>query len=47
MVKQSEKRRRDGDNMLMDIDVSVYEAVLGGEQKLAHPDGEIKVAIPK
>jgi hypothetical protein len=33
--------------MLMDIDVSVYEAVLGGEQKIAHPDGEIKVTIPK
>jgi molecular chaperone DnaJ len=47
LVKQSEKRRRDGDNMIMDIDVSIYEAVLGGEQKIAHPDGEIKVSIPK
>lgn len=33
--------------MLMDIDVSIYEAVLGGEQKVAHPDGEVKITIPK
>lgn len=47
LVKQSEKRRRDGDNMLYDTEVGVYDAVLWGEMVIAHPDGDITVKIPK
>jgi molecular chaperone DnaJ len=47
LVKQSEKWRRDGDNMLYDADVSLFEAVLGGELTIAHPDGELVTKIPK
>jgi len=47
LVKQSEKRRRDGDNMLYDADVSVYDSVLGGEMIITHPDGDVTIKIPK
>lgn len=47
LVKQSEKWRRDADNMLYDADVSLYDAVLGGEFVITHPDGEVTVKIPK
>lgn len=47
LVKQSDRRRRDGDNMLYDAEVNLYDAVLGGEMLVAHPDGEITVKIPK
>ena len=46
-MKQSEKWRRDGDNMLMDIDITLFDAVLGGELTVPHPDGVVEVKIPK
>lgn len=47
LVKWSDKRRRDDHNLLVDIDVTVFQAVLGGEITVPHPEGDIKVKIPK
>lgn len=47
LVKQSEKRRRDGENMLIDLEVTLFDAVLGGEYVIAHPDGDVAVKVPK
>jgi DnaJ-class molecular chaperone len=47
LIKGSEKWRRDESNILVDIDISIFEAVLGGEVMVPHPDGDLKVKIPK
>lgn len=47
LVKQSEKRSRDGDDIVVEADVSLFDAVLGGEVVVPHPDGELKVKIAK
>jgi len=39
--------RREGHNLLMDLDVPFSEAVLGGERVVETLDGSIKVKIPK
>jgi molecular chaperone DnaJ len=39
--------RRDGINILMDLDVSFTEAALGGEREVEMLDGKIKVKIPQ
>ncbi|MBP7847994.1 hypothetical protein KA013_02105 [Patescibacteria group bacterium] len=47
MIKGSDKWRRDGDNLLVDIEIPLTDAVLGGEMTVPHPDGPVKVKIPK
>lgn len=47
MVKTSDKWKREGDNILVEIDISVVDAVLGGEVEIPHPDGKLKIKIPK
>lgn len=39
--------RREGDNLLMDLPVSVYDAVLGGKVQAPTPDGPVTLTIPK
>lgn len=47
MIKGSEKRKREGEHLIADIDISVYDAVLGASVDVDHPDGKIFVKIPK
>jgi molecular chaperone DnaJ len=47
MVKTADARKRDGENLIAEIDISVYDAVLGATVDVAHPDGKISVKIPK
>lgn len=47
VIKQSDIRRRDDDNLLVDAEISIFEAVLGGELTVQHPDGPLTVKIPK
>lgn len=47
VVKSSDKRRRDGDNLLVGADITLFDAVLWGEVEVPHPDGPVKVKIPK
>jgi DnaJ-class molecular chaperone len=39
--------RREGDNLLMDLPVTVYDAVLGGKVQAPTPDGPVTLTIPK
>lgn len=39
--------RREGDNLLMDLPVTVYDAVLGGKVQAPTPDGAVTLTIPK
>jgi DnaJ-class molecular chaperone len=39
--------RREGDNLLMDLPISVYDAVLGGKVQAPTPDGPVSLTIPK
>jgi len=47
VVKWSDKRKRDGDNLLVSADITLFDAVLWGEVEVPHPDGTIKVKVPK
>jgi molecular chaperone DnaJ len=47
VVKNSEVWKRDGDNILVDATVTIFDAVLWGEIVVPHPDGDLKVKIPK
>ena len=47
LVKGSEKWKRDENHILIDAEVNLYQAVLGGEIMVPHPDGDLKVKIPK
>ena len=47
LIKWSDKRRRDENNLLVDIDVSVFQAVLWWEITVSHPEWDIQVKIPK
>lgn len=38
---------REGDNLLMDLPVTVYDAVLGGKVQAPTPDGLVTLTIPK
>ncbi len=38
--------RREGDNLTMDLDIKISEAILGGEREIATLDGKIKLKIP-
>ena len=39
--------RREGDSLVMDVPVSVPDAVLGGKVEAATPDGPVSLTIPK
>jgi DnaJ-class molecular chaperone len=39
--------RRDGDNLVMDVPVSVPDAVLGGKVEVETPDGPVTLTVPK
>jgi molecular chaperone DnaJ len=47
MIKGSDKWKRDGTNLIADIDISIYDAVLGATVEVDHPDGKMSVKIPK
>lgn len=47
LIKWSDTWRRDGDNLLVDADISIYQAVLWGEVVVKHPEWNITVKIPK
>ena len=39
--------RREGDVLVMDVPVTVYDAVLGGKAEAPTPDGPVTLTIPK
>ncbi|MET0295704.1 MAG: J domain-containing protein [Phenylobacterium sp.] len=39
--------RREGDNLTMDLPVTVYDAVLGGKAQAPTPDGPVSITVPK
>jgi len=39
--------RREGDTLVMDVPVTVYDAVLGGKAEAPTPDGPVTLTIPK
>lgn len=47
MIKGSDKRKRDGEHLIAEIDISIYDAVLGAQIQVEHPDGPLQVKIPK
>lgn len=47
LIKQSDVWRRDGDNLLVDADITLFDAVLGWEVTVPHPDGDVTVKVPK
>lgn len=46
-VKKHSTFRKDGNNLLMDLNVKLTDALLGGEQTINTLDGAIKVKIPE
>ncbi len=47
VIRGHTTRRREWDNLVMDVDVSIYNAVLWGTITVQHPDGAFEVTIPK
>lgn len=47
LVKESNKYHRQGDDLLTQTEVDIVDLVLGKEIELPHPEGKIKVKIPK
>jgi curved DNA-binding protein len=47
MVKPSQNFVRKWDNIVSEIFIDPYEAVLWGEREILHPSGKIKIKIPK
>ncbi|MDO8322431.1 MAG: DnaJ C-terminal domain-containing protein [Phenylobacterium sp.] len=39
--------RREGDNLVMDLPVSIPDAILGGKVQAPTPDGPVNVSVPK
>ncbi len=39
--------RREGDNLLMDVPISVPDAVLGGKVEVETPEGQVTLTVPK
>ncbi len=39
--------RREGDNLIMELPVTVYDAVLGGKVQAPTPDGPVSITVPK
>lgn len=46
-VKKHAVYKKDGENLVMDLNVKLTDALLGGEQTVNTLDGEIKVKIPE
>jgi len=46
-VKKHQSFRKDGQNLIMDLNIKLTDALLGGEQSIATLDGDIKVKIPE
>ena len=46
-VKKHPTFRKDGENLLMDLDIKLSDALLGGDQVINTLDGEIKLRIPE
>jgi DnaJ-class molecular chaperone len=46
-VKASDIYERKGDDLYTQVDVSLFDLVLGGEVTSPHPEGNFKVKIPK
>ena len=46
-VIESEKYRREWDDLFVKADVSLFDLVLWGEIEISHPEGKIKVKVPK
>lgn len=47
MVKGSQIRQREGDDLVVLVDVTVFDLVLGAEIAVEHPEGKLTVKIPK
>ncbi len=47
IVAESEKYQRKTDDLRVKAEVSLFDVVLGGEVEVSHPEGKIKVKIPK
>jgi molecular chaperone DnaJ len=47
MIKAHDVWRRDDQNLLITVPLSVYDAVLGTTLEIPHPDGKLKVKVPK
>jgi molecular chaperone DnaJ len=45
-VKPHSVFKREGNNLIMDLDIPLSEALLGGEKKIKTLDGELKVKVP-
>ncbi|MBI5138525.1 MAG: molecular chaperone DnaJ [Candidatus Vogelbacteria bacterium] len=46
-VEKSKIFKREGDNLVMDLEVKLTDALTGAEYKISTLDGEIKLTIPK
>ncbi len=46
-IMGGEKFKRSGDNLITEVEIPYYDAVLGGETEVDHPEGKVKVKIPK
>lgn len=46
-IKPHKLFQRDGDNLLVDVPVSVPDAVLGGKVQAATPEGPVTLSVPK
>ena len=47
VVKPSDKRKREGDNILVNVEIPVVDAVLWWQVEVPHPDGKLKIKVPK
>jgi len=47
VVKPSDKRKREWDNIVVNVEIPVVDAVLWWHVEVPHPDGKIKIKIPK
>ncbi len=47
LVKKSDKREREWDNITIKKDISLFDAVLWWETTIDHPDWVVKIKIPK
>src|SRR5690606_9130832 len=39
--------RREGDDLIMDLPITVYDAVLGGKVTAPTPEGDVTLTVPK
>lgn len=46
MISATDKFKRKWNDIYADVKISIFDAVLGGEVEVDHPDGKVKVKIP-